>query len=270
MTAFYILIGILLTAFIIFIPYFLINRLVSRKKKRLQYALLAFQSHTNPHFIKNVLQAINWFILNNEKTMASDYLCDFSHLMEDILKFSKKNFVTLAEKLEFLDLYIKLQHLRHKDKFDYVPLYDKDHLPTIIVEEDINPEIFLLPPLIIHPFIENAIEHGLKPRKSKGMLSVKFMFGNSMLICTVSDNGIGITHSKNMQKASKIQRSKIGIINTRKRIEIIKKLYGIKIEIDIVELNPGDTEPGTMVTLKFPMPLNFDPYSGLPREIYNV
>jgi len=268
MTTWYIILGVIVTVLIILVPYVLTYSIQNRKKKRLQYALLAFQSHTNPHFVKNVLQAINWFILNNEKNLASDYLCDFSRLMDDILKFSKKNFVTLSEKLEFLDLYIKLQHLRHKDKFDYIPLYDEDNQPTIKVAEDINPEIFLLPPLLIHPYIENAIEHGLKPKKTKGVLSVDFQFKNNKLICTVSDNGIGIKASKKMQLSSKIKRSEIGIINTQKRIEIIRKLYGINIEVKIQELNPGDIEPGTLVTLEFLMSLNFNPNLGMPKGIY--
>jgi two-component system, LytTR family, sensor kinase len=256
------------TLIVLLVPYILIYNMQIRKKKRLQYALLAFQSHTNPHFVKNVLQAINWFILNNEKELASDYLCDFSRLMEDILKFSKKNFVTLSEKLEFLDLYIKLQHLRHKDKFDYIPLNDVNNLPTIKVAEDINPEIFLLPPLLIHPYIENAIEHGLKPKKTKGILSIDFRFKNNKLICTVADNGIGIEASKKIQLSSKIKRSEIGIINTQKRIEIIKKLYGINIEVKIRELAPGEIEPGTLVSLEFLMPLSFNPYEGMPKGIY--
>ena len=74
----------------VFLIYFLWQGIGNRRKRRLKYALLAFQSHTNPHFIKNVLQAINWFILNNEKEQASNYLCDFARLMEDILMFSKK------------------------------------------------------------------------------------------------------------------------------------------------------------------------------------
>src|SRR4030042_2497474 len=174
-----ILIVLVPVTLMLLVPFFLIHNIESKKEEWLHYGLLAFQSHTNPHFIKNVLQAVNWFILNNEKELASDYLCDFSKLMEDILKFSKKNFVTLAEKLEFLDLYLKLQHLRHEDKFDYISLHDKNNVPTIKVDKEINPELFLLPPLLIHPFIENAIEHGLKPKKTKGELSVDFQFKNN-------------------------------------------------------------------------------------------
>ncbi len=270
MALLYIILVVVLTLIFVSVSYILLRNIENRKKKRLQFALLAFQSHTNPHFIKNVLQAINWFILNNEKNLASDYLCDFSSLMEDILQFSKKNFVTLAEKLKFLDLYLKLQHLRHKDKFDYVPLTAGGQTSTIQVSKEINPEVFLLPPLLIHPFIENAIEHGLKPLKSKGDIVISFDFKNNKLICKVSDSGIGIAESKRIQAISKIKRSKIGIINTQKRIEIIRKLYGINIKVKMQELNPGTENPGTCVILQFPMPLNFSPESGLPEEIYKV
>jgi sensor histidine kinase YesM len=128
----------------------------------------------------------------------------------------------------------------------------------------------LLPPLLIHPYIENAIEHGLKPKKTKGVLSVRFLYQNKKLICTVDDNGIGVKASKKMQAASKIKRSNIGIANAQQRIEIIRKLYGINILVNIEELNPKEEEPGTRVTLQFPMPLNFSPRTGLPPQVYNV
>lgn len=262
-------ISFLIVVFSAVILYFVWQKLEDRKKKRLEFALLSFQSHTNPHFIKNVLQAINWFILNNERNLASDYLCDFSRLMEDILMFSKKKIVSLEEKLKFLDLYIKLQHLRHKDKFDYVSLENKTgEEPTIKVDKKINPEVFLLPPLLIHPYIENAIEHGLKPKTSRGFLSIEFKFEDSKLICHIADNGIGIEASKQRQNASKINRSNIGLINTKKRMEIIRKLYGIHIITNIQELHPGDDDPGTLVTLEFPMPVGFSPESGMPKEVY--
>jgi sensor histidine kinase YesM len=270
MTALQIIILVGSLAIVIFATYLLLYNIENRKKKRLQFALLAFQSHTNPHFVKNVLQAINWFILNNEKELASDYLCDFSRLMEDILQFSKKNFVTLSEKLTFIDLYIKLQHLRHKDKFDFVSINENSNQSTIKVDNEINPDVFILPPLLIHQFIENAIEHGLKPKKNKGFLSVEFKYRNNKLICTIEDNGIGIKASKKLQEASKIKRSEIGIINAQKRIEIIKKLYDISIKVEIKELYPGAEEPGTQVCLEFPMPIIFNPQSGMPKEIYSV
>ena len=260
--------GILLALSTIAVIYFLFKNVEEWRKRRLQYALLAFQSHTNPHFIKNVLQAINWFILNNEKRLASDYLCDFSTLMEDILLFSKRNYITLSEKLDFLDLYLKLQHLRHKDKFDYVPIDSEDATPTIRVAENINPEVFLLPPLLIHPFIENAIEHGLKPKQSKGTLGVDFCFKFNHLECIISDNGIGVKASNKLQAESNVRRSKVGIVNTQKRIEIVRKLYGVKIKVSIEEMYPGEKDPGTKVTLGFPVPLNFNPQTGSPERVY--
>ena len=251
----------------VFLVYFLWQGIEKQRKKRLKHALMAFQSHTNPHFIKNVLQAINWFILNNEKERASDYLCDFAKLMEDILLFSKKKIVSLEEKLRFLDLYLKLQHLRHSDKFDYIPLDSPDkENRTIQVDDIINPEVFFLPPLLIHPFLENAIEHGLKPKTSKGFLSVAFKYQNDKLICQIADNGIGIKKSRERQQEEKTNRSNIGLVNAKKRIEIIKKLYKIHIISTIQELNPGKKDPGTLVRLEFLMPIVFNPESGMPNE----
>ena len=266
-----ILLGILIIGVGVFIVYLVWHSIENRTKKRLKYALLALQSHTNPHFIKNVLQAINWFILNNEKEKASDYLCDFARLMEEILLFSTKKIVTLEEKLRFLDLYLRLQHLRHSDKFDYVPIDSPDvQNRTIKVDNIINPEVFLLPPLLIHPFIENAIEHGLKPRTSKGTLSVAFKFVDSKLICQISDNGIGVKASRKRQREENASRSNIGMINAQKRITIIKKLYGINILSSVKEFIPDEMYPGTQVTITFPMPVGFSPEHGVPWEAYRM
>lgn len=255
------------TCISVLLVYFSWRGIEKQRKKRLEHVLMAFQSHTSPHFIKNVLQAINWFILNNEKEKASDYLCDFAKLMEDILLFSKKKIVSLEDKLRFLDLYLKLQHLRHSDKFDYIPLDNPvKEKRTIQVDDVINPRVFFLPPLLIHPFIENAIEHGLKPKTSKGFLSVTFKYHDNKLICQIADNGIGIKKSREYQREQKISRSNMGIVNAKKRIGIIKKLYKIEIVSTIQELNPGETEPGTLVILEFLMPIIFNPESGMPYE----
>ncbi len=247
--------------------YFLWQAIENQRKNRLKHALMAFQSHTNPHFIKNVLQTINWFILNNDKERASDYLCDFAKLMEDILMFSKKQIISLEEKLRFLDLYLKLQHLRYSDKFDYIPLDSPDkENRTIQVDDIINPEVFFLPPLLIHPFIENAIEHGLKQKTSKGFLSVAFKYQDNKLICQIADNGIGIQKSKKRQREQSTNRSNIGMVNARKRIGIIKKLYKMNITTSVLEFKPGDKDPGTLVRLEFLMPIVFNPESGMPYE----
>jgi sensor histidine kinase YesM len=257
--------GFLFACIGILLIFFLWRGIEKQRKKRLKHALMAFQSHTNPHFIKNVLQAINWFILNKEKEQASDYLCDFARLMEDILLFSQKKIVSLEDKLRFLDLYLKLQHLRHSNKFDYIPLDDPDtEKRTIQVEEGINPAVFFLPPLLIHPFIENAIEHGLKPKSSKGSLSVTFTYRNDRLICQIADNGIGMKNSRERQHREHTSRSNIGIVNAKKRIGIIKKLYKINIITTIQELHPGEEDPGTLVRLEFLMPMVFNPETGMP------
>ena len=143
--------------------------------------LKSLRSQMNPHFIFNALNSVNQFIALNDERSANRYLSQFSKLMRLVLDHSQMDFIPLSAEKEILELYLKLEHNRFKDKFDYhfsIP----DNLPLDTLE---------LPPMLIQPSIENAIWHGLRYKDKKGKLDVRFEYENNLLEVVITDDGIG-------------------------------------------------------------------------------
>ncbi len=116
----------------------------------------------NPHFIFNTLNSVNNFISKNDERSANRYISDFSKLMRKVLELAQEDLISLEQEIEMLSLYLKLEHLRFKDKFEY----------KINVEELMDTSDILIPPMLVQPFIENAIWHGLRYKESNGKLFV--------------------------------------------------------------------------------------------------
>jgi sensor histidine kinase YesM len=154
----------------------------------------ALRSQMNPHFIFNTLNSINSYIIENKKDEASDYLTDFSRLMRIILEHSQKRTVTLAEELDALKLYLELESKRLNAVFDY----------NITINRDIDPKEILTPPLIIQPFAENAIWHGLREKRSGGHIGITVKKYDEGILIVVQDDGIG------RRAAGKIEKIKEG------------------------------------------------------------
>ncbi|NNE01880.1 MAG: histidine kinase, partial [Eudoraea sp.] len=153
------LFGILLMALTAFFFY------RSTQKQKLANNLLALKSlrsQMNPHFIFNALNSVNNYISKNDERSANRYLSDFSKLMRTVLENSEEDFIALNSEIELLELYLKLEHTRFPDKFSY----------SIKVEESINREAYKIPPMLLQPYLENAIWHGLRYRESAGELSI--------------------------------------------------------------------------------------------------
>ena len=135
----------------------------SARQKRVANQLLALKSlrsQMNPHFIFNALNSVNNYIAKKDELSANRYLSDFAFLMRSVMENSKHDFIPLTDEIKIIELYIKLEHERFKEKFDY----------TFTVDEDINTESFLIPPMLIQPYIENAVWHGLRYKEEKDCL----------------------------------------------------------------------------------------------------
>ena len=141
----------------------------------------ALRSQMNPHFIFNCLNAINRFILGHETEAASDYLTKFSRLMRMIMNHSRHSYISLADELEVLRLYLDMERLRFKDAFDYF----------IIVPDDLDTDDIRIPPLLVQPFVENAVWHGLMQKEERGSLSITISVAGDLLTCVIRDDGIG-------------------------------------------------------------------------------
>ena len=204
-------------------------------------ALKSLRSQMNPHFIFNALNSVNNFISKSDERSANRYLSDFSTLMRSVLENSEEDFIPLEKELEQLELYIKLEHSRFEDKFNY----------KIDIDEDVPISRYKIPPMLLQPYIENAIWHGLRYRDTKGLLSVSVSNNsdNSITIA-ITDNGIGRKKSASIKTQNqKKQKSKgMGII--QKRVEILNDMYSDKVSIKISDLETDGSGTRVLFILK--------------------
>ncbi len=201
-------------------------------------ALKGLRTQMNPHFIFNALNSVNSFIAGNDERAANKYLSEFSQLMRSVLENSEEDFIPLQKEIELLELYVKLEHFRFKDKFDY----------KITIDENLNIEEFVIPPMLLQPYIENAVWHGLRYKEEKGLLEVNFKQLNADTIkITITDNGIGRKKSKEVKTDNQKKQKSKGMGNIKKRISILNEMYKDKVDVTIE--NVFDNEEGTRVIL---------------------
>ena len=205
-------------------------------------ALKSLRSQMNPHFIFNALNSVNSFIATNDERTANKYLSDFSLLMRSVLENSEEDFIPLKKEIELLDLYIKLEHFRFQDKFDY----------SIDVDETIDVEEFQIPPMLLQPYIENAVWHGLRYKTEKGHLNIAIRPNSEdELSITISDDGIGRERSKALKTANQKKQNSKGMNNIKKRVAILNEMYKDKVDVKIADFqNLEDAGTKVIVTLK--------------------
>jgi len=176
-----------------------------------QLEVKALRSQMNPHFIFNSLNAINRYILKNEKEAASAYLTKFAKLIRLILDHSRQPKVPLSQELAALDLYLQLESLRFQNNFEY----------AVNLENELNPQSVFIPPMIIQPIVENAIWHGLLPKGSNCSLKIDFSLKGSNIICVIEDNGIGRTRAEEIQQQQTLRKSSVGMTTTMQRLKLL-------------------------------------------------
>ncbi|MDA3868333.1 MAG: tetratricopeptide repeat protein [Salinivirgaceae bacterium] len=204
--------------------------------KRLQTEQQLFRAQLNPHFIFNALNAIKGYIIDHKTLEAADFLTDFSSLMRQTLESSIDEINSLQSEIELLTAYLKLQQMRLENKFQF-------HIETDsrIVVEDIK-----FPAILLQPFVENAIEHGMK--NGGDMVAIRFNQEKNRLIITLEDNGPGI---KNSELNGKKHRSR-GMEIIQKRLNRMNKIAGWHVKYSVVPVNKNNNT-GTRVTLDFPL-----------------
>lgn len=237
------IIGTLLLIGLIFV---LINRHQVKRRLTLQkevaeYEQKALHLQMNPHFVFNCLGSISSFIVQNGTDSALKYLSKFSKLMRLTLEYSKDALIPIDKEIESLQNYLELEQLRFHDKFEFIIKSSES------VEFNMG-----LPPLLIQPFVENAILHGLVPKEGNGMIIVDFDVKNDQLVCTITDNGIGITKSAAIKENSMKAHKSMALEITRKRLEIMEATISKSAQIEITELEENNTIKGTRVTLRLP------------------
>lgn len=241
----FVILSILLVFGIVFLIY---NRLQLKKTLTLQKELAEYEQKAlhlqmNPHFVFNCLGSISSFIVQNGTDSAIKYLSKFSKLMRLTLEYSKESLIPIHKEIESLQNYLELEQLRFNSKFNFSIYKSKD------LEDDMA-----LPPLLLQPFVENAIIHGVIPKKEMGSIAIRFEIEKESLLCTVEDNGIGFQQSKAQKENSVVAHKSMALDITQKRLEMIESVTHQKASVKIEEVkNKLGEILGTKVTLHLPL-----------------
>jgi sensor histidine kinase YesM len=224
--------------------------------KTSEMEMQALRAQMNPHFIFNCLNSINRFIMKNESHAASDYLTQFSRLIRLVLSNSKKTWIPLEDEIEMLRLYLDMEKLRFQSAFNY-DLYCGD---------EVDPSGISIPPLLLQPFVENAIWHGLMHKKENGLVSIAFNLENDILRCTIVDNGIGRFAAANAGSKSSQSHKSLGIQITRERLALINEgLDEVRTAFYIEDMTDKEGQAcGTKVSLN----IRFKPNSQTQEELF--
>jgi ligand-binding sensor domain-containing protein len=212
-------------------------------KQKAELKMQALRAQINPHFIFNCLNSVNRYILTKELHEASHYLTKFSKLIRGILENSQTKMVSIENELSMLKLYMELESTRFERKFDF----------SIEVAPEINAATTQIPPLVIQPFIENAIWHGLLNKQDKGLIEIKLAYDGEIIKCSVRDNGIGREMSRKLKGNSAVHHESLGIEITRKRLLLLYQNKGNRPVIQINDLYDESNSPsGTQVLIAIP------------------
>ncbi len=216
---------------------------IELEKKNLETEQRLLRSQMNPHFIFNSMNSIQSYISGNDSFTAMTYLSKFAQLMRNILENSRKPFIVLSEEIETLKLYIELERIRFKQKFDY----------KITVEPDLPVDSVYIPPMLIQPFVENSIKHGLRNKKEKGLLEIEFRKDDKFIRCFVKDNGVGREKAGKLNNTKNKEHRSLGIQVTKERLDTLSRLKGLKVSFVITDLKDSNgNAAGTEVVIKIP------------------
>ncbi|WP_229311790.1 sensor histidine kinase [Larkinella rosea] len=206
----------------------------------------ALRSQMNPHFLYNSLNAVRLFVLQNDSDNADKYLVKFARLMRLILGNSRQEWVPLASETEQLQLYLELEQLRFNHKFDF----------AIETDPSLDQERVAIPPMIIQPYIENAILHGIAHKKSRGFIQVCIKPVGEQLECMVDDDGVGRQKSAALKRSSATSHQSVGLKVTEERLQLIQQRSGKEAGVAMIDKVDDDQEPaGTRVVIRLPLTL---------------
>jgi ligand-binding sensor domain-containing protein/two-component sensor histidine kinase len=204
--------------------------------------LTALKAQMNPHFMFNAINSIQDLVISRDIRNSNLYLSKFSSLMRKVLDASGNEMVLLDDEVEMLRLYLELEQLRFGSDFEFV----------IDLVPELQNRSVLLPSMIIQPFVENAIKHGLLHKKGTKRLEISFSLGGG-LICTITDNGVGRKRSAEIKARAAKTHTSFSTKATVKRLDLIQQLYGSEVALEIVDLEANGEALGTRVEITLPM-----------------
>lgn len=250
---FWILILLIIVILIILLVRQRIKAIVQKEREKAQIVkamaeleMKALRAQMNPHFIFNTIAAIQHYIVKEDTLQANEYLAKFAKLMRLFLESSRSNYILLSDEIQLLNLYLVLEKLRFEDKFDY----------WLTVDPNINTNELKIPSMLLQPFVENAINHGLMHRTEKGWLKIEIQYNTSdeKLTCTINDNGVGRKKAGELRHKTNPTHKSQGVKLIDERVEALFGLDDVQIEIDIEDKIDNNGIPlGTLVKLVIPI-----------------
>lgn len=235
--------------FIIVIGITMFQRRKIRTQKRIfELELDKLRQQLDPHFLFNSLNSIQSLLFEGDRITSNSCLCKLSRLMRLMLDGEQEKAVTLQNEIEFLSYYMDFMCLRFKDKFSY----------SISVDDNIDLQNYKIPSLLLQPYIENSIYHGIRNKKGKGNISIEFTMQNNHLHCKIEDNGIGRDAASGIRQRSGLMPGKsYGTRINEDRLRLMNSMYGEELGVKFVDLTDNSNNPaGTRVELDLPLLMN--------------
>ncbi len=216
-------------------------RRIELEKSVSESRLKAIQSQMNPHFIFNALNSIQDQVLTGEKISSYSFISKFADLVRKTLNYSEKDLITLEQEIKLIELYLSLEKLRFKDKISFEISYD-------------SIEGVLIPPMIVQPFIENALAHGLLHKKEKGNLIIDFkQEKDKFLIVRIKDDGVGREKAKVIKERQSGNHESFSTQAIEKRLKILSDVYSEDFSYEYIDLQESGASSGTEVYIKLPL-----------------
>ena len=220
------------------------RRISEMNRKIAEVTQANLRQQMNPHFIFNTLNSIQYYMYQHDKLATNNYLTKFSSLMRKVLENSQHTSVPLNDELDALKLYLELEIIRFKNKFTY----------DIRVDEEIDTLLYKVPTMLIQPYVENSICHGLIPAENKGEIKIDLKLKDDYISCTIEDNGIGRDAAMEKKKSSDYNHNSLGTQIVASRLDLVNALYGTSLKTIYTDLknNAGESE-GTRVEIQIPI-----------------
>lgn len=203
----------------------------------------ALRLQMNPHFIFNTLNSIQSYMINNDPDTAIEYLAKFARLMRQVLANSRESFIPVKEELVALKYYLEIEQLRFDDKFQFI----------INIDNQIDDEFTGIPPMIIQPYVENAIIHGIMYKKGNGTVTISLEQKPEFIFCSIEDDGVGRAMALMLARESGLERKSSGMLITQQRLDILNKGDENELKVNVIDKYTEDgTACGTRVEIKMP------------------
>jgi ligand-binding sensor domain-containing protein len=217
---------------------------LQQDKEMINLKLENLRSQMNPHFVFNALNSIQDYIVRNHKTLASDYLGKFADLIRTYLEHSVKSRITLAEEMETLEMYLELEKLRFEDKLSYQVIFDN----TAIADH------ISIPTMLVQPYVENSLKHGLLHKKDDRQLHIIFEYckKEELLTCSITDNGVGRKKALQIKESNPFKKDSFAVKATEDRLKLLNFGKSKNIGVKIIDLIENGSASGTKVIVTIP------------------